>query len=39
MKGNTITGNAMEIDNIVVSGTSDSVATLVSQSSFTLTRQ
>jgi hypothetical protein len=39
VEGNTITGTALEIDNVVVSGTSDSVATLVSQSSFTLTRQ
>jgi hypothetical protein len=38
-EGNTITGTALEIDNVVVAGTSDSVGALVSHSSFALTRQ
>jgi hypothetical protein len=39
VNGNSIVGNAVEDDNVIDSGTSNSVGTLVGNSSFTLTRQ
>lgn len=39
VNGNSIFGSAVEDDNVIDSGTSNSVGTLVGNSSFTLTRQ
>jgi hypothetical protein len=39
VQGDRIAGSAAEIDSVVVSGTSDSVGTLVGNSSITLIRQ